>query len=278
MRALAAFKTATSCGLACAIGRPSRTPLLRARSNPAFTRSRMMSRSSWAIAPMIVNMAWPIGVEVSNCSCKEMKLILSERNCSKAVRRCFTERAKRSNRQTSTAWNLPCPGCFYQAVQRWSLLFRSRIAVVHELFDNGPSTIRRMGSQGLELHLGVLSIGADSGVQHYLHRPVLLRPARSVIAAQNPSRTFLAHSNIVIADVETSSLQRWSCMRGQPSQPFDHSFPAPFQFGYFEVCKYVLQVIARRLIDHLFARAMGTDNCLIGNESRSRSRQSRTGS
>ncbi len=44
-----------------AVGRPSFTPRARARSSPALTRSRMMSRSSWAMAPMIVNIAWPSG-------------------------------------------------------------------------------------------------------------------------------------------------------------------------------------------------------------------------
>jgi hypothetical protein len=51
---------------------------------------------------MIVNIACPIGELVSNCSCKETKLIFMERNCSKAVIKCFVDRAKRSNRKTST--------------------------------------------------------------------------------------------------------------------------------------------------------------------------------
>src|SRR5438034_6552399 len=49
-------------------GLPSFLPSLRARRRPAFTRSTMSDRSSWAMAAMIVNTACPRGDPVSICS------------------------------------------------------------------------------------------------------------------------------------------------------------------------------------------------------------------
>src|SRR2546425_8695172 len=49
-------------------GLPSFLPSLRARRRPAFTRSTISERSSWAMAAMIVNTAWPNGEPVSICS------------------------------------------------------------------------------------------------------------------------------------------------------------------------------------------------------------------
>jgi hypothetical protein len=76
----------------------------------------MMSRSSWAIAPMTVNIAWPIGLEVSSCSWSEMKATFMLRKVSSAETRCFTDRAKRSKRHTSAAWNCPA----HAARMSWS--------------------------------------------------------------------------------------------------------------------------------------------------------------
>src|SRR5437762_301933 len=49
-------------------GRPRRFPSAFARRRPAFTRSTMSDRSSWAMAAMIVNTACPRGDPVSICS------------------------------------------------------------------------------------------------------------------------------------------------------------------------------------------------------------------
>src|SRR5437667_9513540 len=49
-------------------GRPSRLPSARARRRPARTLSTIRLRSSWAMAAMIVNTAWPNGEPVSICS------------------------------------------------------------------------------------------------------------------------------------------------------------------------------------------------------------------
>src|SRR2546425_4771006 len=43
-------------------GRPSRLPSARARRSPAFTRSTIKLRSSWAMAAMMVKIAVPRGL------------------------------------------------------------------------------------------------------------------------------------------------------------------------------------------------------------------------
>src|SRR5438094_1832032 len=52
----------------CNLGRPNRFPSARARRRPARTLSTIRLRSSWAMAAMIVNTAWPNGEPVSICS------------------------------------------------------------------------------------------------------------------------------------------------------------------------------------------------------------------
>jgi hypothetical protein len=54
-------------------GRPWRVPFARAFAMPARTRSEMSARSNSAIAEIMVNMALPIGDEVSICSVIEIK-------------------------------------------------------------------------------------------------------------------------------------------------------------------------------------------------------------
>ena len=61
--------------LARPIALPLFVPSRRAYSIPATTRSRMMFRSSSATASIIVNIALPIGVDVSRPSWEEMKLM-----------------------------------------------------------------------------------------------------------------------------------------------------------------------------------------------------------
>jgi hypothetical protein len=84
---------------------------------PARTRSEMSERSNSAIAAITVNMAFPIGEEVSICSVMEMKATPRCRNSSSASMSYFVERAKRSNFQTRTVSTLrvrtgpqPCQG------------------------------------------------------------------------------------------------------------------------------------------------------------------------
>ena len=69
---------------------------------PARTRSTIKDRSNSAIAEIMVNMALPMGEDVSICSVIEMKSTPSERNSSRASMSCLVERAKRSNFQTKT--------------------------------------------------------------------------------------------------------------------------------------------------------------------------------
>ena len=47
------------------VGRPNRLPRTRAAAIPAFTLSEMSDDSHSAMAPMMVNMALPIGLSVS---------------------------------------------------------------------------------------------------------------------------------------------------------------------------------------------------------------------
>ena len=106
------LESISSCVIHSDHGRPKRLPRALATANPALTRSRIISRSSCAIAPIMVNMAWPIGVDVSNCSCSEMNCTLRDRKSSSAFIRCFTDRANRSNRQTTTACIVPAQAAF----------------------------------------------------------------------------------------------------------------------------------------------------------------------
>ena len=85
------------------VGLPRRFPFARAFRTPARTRSAIRLRSSSATAPRTVKIIFPVGVEVSTCSDSETNSMPRERKVSSARSRCETERAKRSNRQTTTA-------------------------------------------------------------------------------------------------------------------------------------------------------------------------------
>ena len=99
-----------SCGMRSArntafgrpMGFPDRVPFRRACSTPADTRSRIILRASSAMAAIIVNIALPMGVLVSSASWCETKSIPRARNSSRPKTNCFTLRAKRSNRHTTT--------------------------------------------------------------------------------------------------------------------------------------------------------------------------------
>jgi len=64
-------------------------------------------RSSSAMAPMITTMALPKGPPVSICSRKLTNSILSRFSSSRTSRKCFTERAIRSEAQTKTTSKRP---------------------------------------------------------------------------------------------------------------------------------------------------------------------------
>ena len=83
-------------------GLPRRLPLAFAFRRPAFTLSTMSERSSSAAAPRTVNTILPAGVLVSICSENETNSMPWALNDSRARSRWLTERAKRSNFQTTT--------------------------------------------------------------------------------------------------------------------------------------------------------------------------------
>src|ERR1039458_5345704 len=74
----------------------------RALRMPALTRSTIKLRSSSATAPRTVKIIFPVGVLVSTFSERDTKSIPSAWNCSSALSKWDTERAKRSKRHTTS--------------------------------------------------------------------------------------------------------------------------------------------------------------------------------
>ena len=62
------------------------------------------------------------------------------------------------------------PDGFHQPIERGPPLLGPREAVVHKLVENLPPPLRRMGSEGRQLHFGILPIGTDTGIERNLHR------------------------------------------------------------------------------------------------------------
>src|SRR5882724_3353285 len=83
-------------------GLPSFLPSLRARRRPAFTRSTISERSSWAMAAMIVKIAWPRGPLPSICSLRLINSTPRWRKTSSVSTKCRTERPRRSSAATTT--------------------------------------------------------------------------------------------------------------------------------------------------------------------------------
>src|SRR3989442_3885700 len=75
------------CSDTCSLGRPNRFPSARARRRPARTLSTIRLRSSWAMAAMIVKIAWPRAEPVSTCSRRLMNSTLRWWNRSSASTR-----------------------------------------------------------------------------------------------------------------------------------------------------------------------------------------------
>jgi hypothetical protein len=86
-------------------GRTRDFPFARAFLKPARTRSTISDRSNSATAPRTVKTIFPVGVEVSTCSDRLTNSIPRDLKVSSARRRWETERANRSNVQTTTASN-----------------------------------------------------------------------------------------------------------------------------------------------------------------------------
>jgi hypothetical protein len=84
-------------------GRPSRFPFVLAIRRPARTRSAIKLRSSSATAPGTVKTIFPVGVDVSTCSEREMNSMPRDRNSSRARYRWDTDLANLSNFHTTRA-------------------------------------------------------------------------------------------------------------------------------------------------------------------------------
>jgi hypothetical protein len=138
-------------------GLPDLVPLRWAWSSPATTRSRMIARSSSAMAAMMVNIALPMGVLVSRASWCETKSIPRDRNSSSAQHELFDaagETVKPPN---------------YNDVKQ------SALGICHQGVKAGPSLFRTAGPVRIDSMNAPSSLGYERPNRFFLDLWVLVK-------------------------------------------------------------------------------------------------------
>jgi len=116
------------------------------------------------MAPMMVNMAWPMGVAVSSCSWREMNPTLRVRNVSRAATKVLDRSREAIEAPDEDDLELGGPGRLHQPVECPPALLG---AETPRSTNSRPpaSPAGRVTAEGDELDLGVLTLGGHTGVE-----------------------------------------------------------------------------------------------------------------
>jgi len=99
------------------------------------------------MAPMMVNMAWPMGVAVSSCSWREMNPTLRVRNVSRAATKVLDRSREAIEAPDEDDLELGGPGRLHQPVECPPALLGARDATVDELLDHLPVPLGRVTAE-----------------------------------------------------------------------------------------------------------------------------------